>query len=55
VRIGILVKRDAGGRLGTKLVSLGNDVRMGPRTAPNPKAAAVGAIQTRNFNFRIAR
>jgi predicted dinucleotide-binding enzyme len=39
MRIGILGTGDVGGRLGTKLVSLGNDVRMGSRTAPNPKAA----------------
>src|ERR1700689_1857148 len=39
MRIGILGTGDVGGRLGTKLVSLGNDVRMGSRTAPNAKAA----------------
>jgi predicted dinucleotide-binding enzyme len=40
MRIGILGTGDVGGRLGTKLVSLGNEVRMGSRSAPNPKAAA---------------
>jgi predicted dinucleotide-binding enzyme len=40
MRIGILGTGDVGGRLGTKLVSLGYDVRMGSRTAPNAKAAA---------------
>jgi len=40
MRIGILGTGDVGCRLGTKLVSLGNDVRMGSRAAPNPKAAA---------------
>jgi predicted dinucleotide-binding enzyme len=39
MRIGILGTGDVGGRLGTKLVSLGHDVRMGSRIAPNPKAA----------------
>jgi len=39
VRIGILGTGDVGSRLGTKLVSLGNEVRMGSRKAPNPKAA----------------
>jgi predicted dinucleotide-binding enzyme len=40
MRIGILGTGEVGGRIGTKLVSLGNDVRMGSRTAPNPKAAS---------------
>jgi predicted dinucleotide-binding enzyme len=40
MRVGILGTGDVGGRLGTKLVSLGNDVRMGSRSAPNPKAAS---------------
>jgi predicted dinucleotide-binding enzyme len=40
MRIGVLGTGDVGGRLGTKLVSLGNDVRMGSRIAPNPKAAS---------------
>jgi 8-hydroxy-5-deazaflavin:NADPH oxidoreductase len=39
VRIGILGTGDVGNRLGTKLVSLGNEVKMGSRTAANPKAA----------------
>jgi len=39
MRIGILGTGNVGSRLGTKLVSLGNEVRMGSRTAPNPKAA----------------
>src|ERR1700688_1530844 len=39
VRIGILGTGDVGNRLGTKLVSLGHEVKMGSRTATNPKAA----------------
>jgi len=39
MRIGILGTGDVGSRLGTKLVSLGNEVRMGSRTASNPKAS----------------
>ena len=38
MRIGILGTGDVGGRLGTKLVSLGHEVKMGSRTAKNPKA-----------------
>lgn len=39
MRIGILGTGDVGSRLATKLVALGNEVMMGSRTAPNPKAA----------------
>jgi len=39
VRIGILGTGDVGSRLGTKLVSLGHEVKMGSRSAQNPKAA----------------
>ena len=39
MRIGILGTGDVGARLGTKLVSLGHDVKMGSRIAPNAKAA----------------
>jgi hypothetical protein len=39
MRIGILGTGDVGSRLGTKLVSLGNDVKMGSRSAQNAKAA----------------
>jgi predicted dinucleotide-binding enzyme len=39
VRIAILGTGTVGGRLGTKLVSLGHEVKMGSRTAQNPKAA----------------
>jgi predicted dinucleotide-binding enzyme len=39
VRIAILGTGEVGSRLGTKLVSLGHEVRMGSRNAPNPKAA----------------
>jgi 8-hydroxy-5-deazaflavin:NADPH oxidoreductase len=40
MRIGVLGTGDVGNRLATKLVSLGNEVMMGSRTAKNPKAAA---------------
>jgi 8-hydroxy-5-deazaflavin:NADPH oxidoreductase len=39
VRTGILGTGDVGNRLGTKLVSLGHEVKMGSRTANNAKAA----------------
>ncbi len=39
MRIGILGTGDVGNRLGTKLVSLGHEVKMGSRTAQNPKAS----------------
>jgi 8-hydroxy-5-deazaflavin:NADPH oxidoreductase len=39
VQIGILGTGDVGRRLGTKLVSLGHEVKMGSRTAQNPKAS----------------
>jgi 8-hydroxy-5-deazaflavin:NADPH oxidoreductase len=39
MRIGILGTGDVGSRLGTKLVSLGHEVKMGSRNAQNPKAA----------------
>jgi predicted dinucleotide-binding enzyme len=38
VRIGVLGTGEVGNRLGTKLVSLGHEVKMGSRTAKNPKA-----------------
>jgi predicted dinucleotide-binding enzyme len=38
VRIGILGTGDVGNSLGTKLASLGHEVKMGSRTAKNPKA-----------------
>jgi 8-hydroxy-5-deazaflavin:NADPH oxidoreductase len=37
VRIGVLGTGDVGNRLATKLVSLGHEVKMGSRTADNPK------------------
>jgi 8-hydroxy-5-deazaflavin:NADPH oxidoreductase len=40
MRIAVLGTGDVGNRLATKLVSLGNEVMMGSRTAKNPKAAA---------------
>jgi 8-hydroxy-5-deazaflavin:NADPH oxidoreductase len=40
MRIAVLGTGDVGNRLATKLVSLGNEVMMGSRTAMNPKAAA---------------
>jgi 8-hydroxy-5-deazaflavin:NADPH oxidoreductase len=39
MRIGILGTGDVGRRLGTKLVSLGHEVKMGSRTASNPMAS----------------
>jgi len=39
VRVGVLGTGDVGGRLGSKLVSLGHEVKMGSRTAQNAKAA----------------
>lgn len=39
MRIGVLGTGDVGIRLGSKLVSLGHDVKMGSRTAENAKAA----------------
>lgn len=39
MRIGILGTGDVGNRLATKLTSLGHEVKMGSRTANNPKAA----------------
>jgi 8-hydroxy-5-deazaflavin:NADPH oxidoreductase len=39
VRIGVLGTGDVGRRLGSKLVALGHDVKMGSRTAGNAKAA----------------
>ena len=38
MRIGVLGTGEVGSRLGTKLVSLGHEVKMGSRTAKNPKA-----------------
>ncbi len=40
MRIGILGTGDVGSILASKLVTLGNEVKMGSRTANNPKAAA---------------
>lgn len=40
MRIAVLGTGDVGNRLATKLVSLGNEVMMGSRTAKNPKATA---------------
>jgi 8-hydroxy-5-deazaflavin:NADPH oxidoreductase len=37
MRIGVLGTGDVGSRLATKLVSLGHEVKMGSRTAQNPK------------------
>jgi 8-hydroxy-5-deazaflavin:NADPH oxidoreductase len=39
MRIGVLGTGDVGGRLGSKLVSLDHEVKMGSRTAQNAKAA----------------
>ncbi|HUK75756.1 MAG TPA: NAD(P)-binding domain-containing protein [Nitrososphaerales archaeon] len=39
MRVGVLGTGDVGGRLGSKLVSLGHEVKMGSRTAQNAKAA----------------
>jgi len=39
VKVGVLGTGDVGRRLGTKLVSLGHEVKMGSRTARNAKAA----------------
>ncbi|MGH9921044.1 MAG: hypothetical protein ACRD6W_19520 [Nitrososphaerales archaeon] len=39
MRTGVLGTGDVGGRLGSKLVSLGCEVKMGSRTAQNAKAA----------------
>jgi 8-hydroxy-5-deazaflavin:NADPH oxidoreductase len=39
MRVGVLGTGDVGRRLGSKLVSLGHDVKMGSRTARNAKAA----------------
>jgi 8-hydroxy-5-deazaflavin:NADPH oxidoreductase len=39
MRIGVLGTGTVGGRLGSKLVALGNEVKMGSRTAGNAKAA----------------
>jgi len=40
MRIGVLGTGEVGNRLGTKLASLGHEVKMGSRTAQNPKAMA---------------
>jgi 8-hydroxy-5-deazaflavin:NADPH oxidoreductase len=39
MRIGILGTGDVGSSLGTKLVSVGHEVKMGSRTSPNPKTS----------------
>lgn len=38
MKVGVLGTGDVGRALGTKLVSVGNEVRLGSRTADNPKA-----------------
>jgi len=40
MHIGVLGTGEVGNRLGTKLVSLGHEVKMGSRTAQNPNAVA---------------
>ncbi len=39
MKVGVLGTGDVGSRLGSKLVALGNEVKMGSRTAQNPKVS----------------
>ena len=57
MRIGILGTGVVGQTIGTKLVSLGHDVKMGARAVGNEKAEkwVKGMPQTPNINFHIAR